>query len=165
MVQLRLIRTEDVAEIKKWPAYGGAFEQMDYALREHGWLDEYWQKPHTWIYVAELRNEIIGFSLLSGTSEREAEFRIAIHPHKTGSGLGKKVTLATLKIGFQEHHLDRIYLIVRKNNHRAATLYGNLGFAIIGESIHAIQGKPIEFTDMDMTRSRFEDFAALDLPE
>jgi RimJ/RimL family protein N-acetyltransferase len=104
-----------------------------------------------------VNREIIGFSLLSCTSEKAAEFRIAIHPHKTGAGLGKEVVRATLKIGFQQLNLDRIYLIVRKNNPQAATLYERLGFAITGESVHAIQGKPIEFTDMEMTKARFRE--------
>ncbi len=37
-------------------------------------------------YIADLNKQIIGFSLLSMTSEKEAEFRIAIHPHWTGKG-------------------------------------------------------------------------------
>ena len=45
IVNLRSITAEDIARIKKWPVYLDGFEQMDYALREHGWLDEYWNKP------------------------------------------------------------------------------------------------------------------------
>ena len=164
MVHLRPIGTVDIAEIKKWPAYGNGFEPMDYALRDHGWLDEYGQKPHAWIYAAELREQLIGFCLLDRTSETEAEFRIALHPHKTGIGLGKQVTLATLKIGFQQHHLDRIYLIVRKNNPPAAKLYENLGFSIRGQSIHAIQGKLIEFIDMDMSQRLFSKLNENEVP-
>lgn len=160
MIDLRPIRNEDVAEIKNWPVYVDEFEQMDYALREHGWLDEFRQRAHTWIYIAELNKQVIGFSLLSITSDGEAEFRIAIHPHRTGKGLGRQVTLATLKAGFRQLNLDRINLIVRKNNHPAAKLYESLGFAIIGASIRTIQGKRIEFIDMAMTKEKFNDLNA-----
>jgi len=155
MIELRSIRPEDVGEIKNWPSYSDGFEQMDYALREHGWLDEFRRHPHTWIYIAEFNRQVIGFSLLSITAVGEAEFRIVIHPHQTGKGLGKQVTLVTLKMGFRQLNLDRIHLIVRKNNHPAAKLYKSLGFSITGESIHLIQGKRIEFTGMAMTKEKF----------
>ncbi len=157
MINLRLIGSEDIAKIKKWPSYSDGFEQMDYALREHGWIDEYWQRPNTWIYIARLIKQIMGFSLLSVTSLREAEFRIAIHPHHTGKGLGKQVTIATLKTGFRALDLAKITLIVRKNNSRASKLYEIIGFTTTGESVHAIQGKDIEFTDMVMTKEKFTD--------
>jgi RimJ/RimL family protein N-acetyltransferase len=160
MIELRPISPEDVAEIKNWPSYSDGFEQMDYALREHGWLDEFRQRPNTWLCTAELDKQIIGFSLLSITAAGEAEFRIAIHPHRTGKGFGKQVTLATLKTGFRQLNLDRIHLIVRKNNYPAAKLYESLGFAILGESIHTIQGKHIEFADMAMTKEKFNNLNA-----
>ena len=155
MIELRSITAEDATEIRHWPPYSGGFAQMDYALREHGWLDEFMSKPRTVIYVADLNRQIIGFSLLSITAEGEAEFRIAIHPRWIGKELGRKVTLATLEAGFQQLNLDRIYLIVRKNNPRAAKLYESIGFVTTGESIHAIQGKPVEFDDMVITKERF----------
>lgn len=129
---------------------------MDYALREHGWLDEYMNKPKTRIYVADLDKEIIGFSLLSITAEGEAEFRIALHPRWIGEGLGREVALATLEVGFQQLDLYRIYLIVRKNNPRAARLYESIGFVTTGETVHAIQGQYIEFNDMAITKEKFK---------
>lgn len=155
MVELRPIGPEDIAAIKNWPAYADGFEQMDYALREHGWLDEYQQQPNTWIFIAELNHQTIGFSLLSITSETVAEYRIAMHPYWTGKGLGKPVTRATLKIGFGKLNLDTIHLIVRKNNHPATKLYERLGFVITGESIRTIQGQCIEFTDMAMIKDEY----------
>jgi diamine N-acetyltransferase len=155
MIQLRPIREEDIAEIKKWPVYVDAFEQMDYALREHGWLDEFRDRPNTWIYIAELNNQVTGFCLLSITERGEAEFRIAIHPQRTGQGLGRQVALATLARGFRQLNLDSIHLIVRKNNPRAAKLYESIGFVKTGESIHVVRGTRIEFTDMTMSKDGF----------
>ncbi len=156
MIELRPIRPEDVAEIKNWPPYTNGFEQMDYALRDHGWLDEFRDRPDTRIYAVVMNDRLRGFSLLSPTSDNETEFRIAIHPDWTGKGLGREVTLATLKKGFSQPGLDRIRLIVRKNNPRASKLYESIGFAATGESVHTIQGKRIGFIDMIMTRERFD---------
>ncbi len=155
MIDLLPIKTEDVAEIKNWPVYDDGFAQMDYAMREQGWLDEFWHRPDTWIYVAKFNQQIVGFSLLGSMPEGKTEFRIAIHPHWTGKGLGKRVTIAALKAGLGQFNLDQIHLIVRRTNHRTAKLYKNLGFSTIGESNHIIQGKSIEFTDMVMTKENF----------
>ena len=160
MIDLRPITKEDVKEIKNWPPYSDEFAQMDYALREHGWLDEFISRPKTFICIAELDKQIVGYSLLSITAEGAAEFRIAIHPFWTGKGVGRKVAFATLKAGFQQFHLDQIYLIVRKNNHRAKKLYENIGFASTGESVHMIQEKYIDFDDMVIIKEKFNQFSA-----
>ncbi len=157
MIKLRSISAEDIAEIKKWPPYSSGFEQMDYALRDDGWLDEFRGRSNTWIYAVELNDQIIGFSLLSVTSDEDAEFRIALQPVWTGKGMGREVTLATLKTGFGQLSLAKIHLIVRKNNLPALKLYTSIGFVTTGESVHTIGGKDIEFIDMDMTRERFTD--------
>lgn len=135
---------------------------MDYALRDGGWLDEFANKPKTWIYVVLYENKMAGFSLLSCLVERIAEFRIAVHPSLTGKGIGRRIAHATLETGFRKLLMDRIYLIVRKNNHPAMKLYESLGFKKIRESVHTIQGQSIEFFDMDITR---EDYFLTDIKE
>ena len=157
MIKLRSITAEDVAKIKTWPAYEDGFEQMDYALRDKGWIDEFRNNPDTLIYGAEEEGRIIGFSLLAMSAPGEAEFRIAIHPLLTGKGLGRQITLATLQEGFRHHMLNKVHLIVRKNNPRAAKLYESVGFKKTAESIHVIQGKPVEFEDMDMAKEEFNE--------
>lgn len=155
MIQLRPIKPEDISEIKSWPPYCGGFQQMDYALRNNGWLDEFRDRSNTWLYAVEMNSQIIGFTLLSITSAGDAEFRIGIHPDWTGRGLGKEATLATLKTGFRHLNLAMIHLIVRKNNPRASKLYNKIGFITTGQSVHTIQGKGIEFIDMNMSKGQF----------
>ncbi len=157
MIKIRPIRIEDIAEIKNWPPYASDFEQMDYALRENGWLDEFRKKASASIHAVTVSNHLVGFSLLSLTAQSDAEFRIALHPDWTGKGLGKEATLETLKKGFGQAGLKRIHLIVRKKNPRAAKLYERIGFVATGESVHTIQGKCIEFIDMAITKEQFED--------
>jgi len=159
MVHLRPITEEDIARIKNWPAYVDGFAPLDYALRENGWLDEYRDKPNTWIYIAEESLQAAGFCLLSLTAAGDAEFRIAIHPHKTGMGLGRKVAMATLEKGFGELNMDMIHLFVRKNNLPAIRLYRSIGFKKSGESTHAIRGKQIECDDMALTKEEFKNLS------
>ena len=88
MIKLRIMEEADIITIKNWPPYLPEFEELDYALRSNGWLDEHRGKPDTRLYVAELDGEVIAFTLLSGTSATEAEFRIALRADKIGQGLG-----------------------------------------------------------------------------
>ena len=157
MIHLSPITADDMLQIKTWPAYRNGFEPLDYALRQGGWLDEFTGRPGARIYTAWFDKKIAGFSLLSTGAPGAAEFRIAVHPDLTGRGLGRKIAQATLETGFLKHHLDRIYLIVRKNNIPAWKLYESLGFEKIGESTHTIRERPIEFFDMDLTRNKFLD--------
>lgn len=162
MINLRPITDEDFSQIEAWPSYRDEFERMDYALRQGGWLDEFRNRADTWIYIAESDNRAVGFSLLSVTAKGEAEFRIAVHPHRTGMGFGREITINTLKRGFQERGMDRIHLIVRKNNYPAMKVYERLGFKRTGESIHAIQGQAVDFFDMDIDAEIFHNLYAME---
>jgi diamine N-acetyltransferase len=158
MINLRPITDEDFIQVEAWPSYPTKFECMDYALRQGGWLDEYRDRADTWIYIAEFNNLTVGFSLLSLTSIGDAEFRIAVHPGHIGKGFGPEITMKTLQTGFYELNMERIHLIVRKNHIPAMKVYNRLGFKRIGESVHDIQGKPVEFYDMEIMRGSFDNF-------
>ena len=155
MVRIRRLHEADVAHIRCWPPYPGDMAQMDYALRAGGWLDEFRDKPDTSLYAADDGTAMVGFSLLHWTGEREAEFRIALRPDRTGQGLGAALTLRTLAIGFAEHELARIHLIVRKNNQRGIKLYRRLGFTDCGACLKDIQGQPVAFWLMEIGREHY----------
>lgn len=96
MINLREMNEQDIAAIKKWPAYPEEFKDLDYALRDDGWLQEFFGREGTKVYTAEENGIIIGFTLLihskdSGTSS-QAEFRIALNPSMLGQGIGKRLT-------------------------------------------------------------------------
>ena len=152
MIRLRELRDSDMAEIREWPAYSGDMEQMDYALRDGGWLEEFRNKPEVGCYAAVDGDELIGFSILAGTGPAEAEFRIALRADRTGQGLGGAVTSLTLQKGFAEPGLSRIHLIVRKNNMRGIRLYQRLGFTTSGECLKEIQGIMVDFLAMEIRK-------------
>lgn len=149
MLQLKKAEEPDIATIKQWPPYPPEFDELDYALREGGWLDEFRGKPGTTYYAAKEGSDLVGFTLLSRTSEKEAEFRIALRADKLGHGLGGTITTLTLQKGFEELGLERIHLIVRKSNPRAKKLYERLGFTLAGDCVKEIHGKMVEFYSMD----------------
>ena len=155
MITLRALSDRDVAVIKTWPPYPQDCTDLDYAVRDNGWLDEYRAKPGTEILVAEKGETIVGFSVLEREPGRQAEFRIAVHPGKIGHGLGKIIALRTLAYGFADPGIDLIRLIVRKNNVRAQRLYASLKFRSTGECIEEVHGKMVAFFRMEISRDTF----------
>ena len=154
-VLLRNLLPDDILAITGWPSYPPRFEELDYALRKKGWLSEYFSKPDTKCYAAEHSGGLIGFAILSKTSEKEAEFRIALRPDKTGKGFGKIIILTVLEDGFLNMRIDRVHLIVRKNNPGAISLYKSIGFTERGECIKEIDGKQADFLVMDIYISKY----------
>lgn len=155
MIRLRPLAAADVEAIATWPAYPAEFGDLDYALRQDGWLAEFRDRPQTWIFVAELCGELAAFSLLALTAPGEAEFRIALHPDLLGRGLGGSVTAATLERAFTGLGLVRVHLIVRRNNPRAIALYHRLGFAIRGESRLTVNARLVDFFLMDLPAGNY----------
>ncbi|ACM20422.1 acetyltransferase and amidohydrolase, putative [Geotalea daltonii FRC-32] len=151
MAELRALGESDLTQIKNWPPYPGDMAQMDYALREEGWLDECLTKGEAFAYAVEEGDQLIGFTILRKTGAAEAEFRIALRADKTGLGFGGNITLQTLRIGFEKHGFSRIHLIVRKNNSRGIKLYQRIGFVDRGECRQEILGNPVDFRLMDIS--------------
>ena len=65
MLTLRMLKPDDIQIIKSCPPYPPESAELDYALRDGGWLDEYGTKTGTEIMVAEEQGEMVGFSILS----------------------------------------------------------------------------------------------------
>jgi diamine N-acetyltransferase len=155
MIALRPLQPADIPIIKAWPPYPPAFAMLDYALRDRGWLDEYTRNNDTEILIAEVAGSIAGFAILAREAGGSAEFRIALHPDRLGQGLGKAVALLAIGHDFNDPDLQRIRLIVRKNNPRAEQLYRSLRFHCCGECVETIGGEPVAFNRMELERSTF----------
>ena len=155
MLRLKPLNDSDITEIRNWPPYPGDMEQMDYALRQGGWLDECRSSPDTLLFAAEKGDDLVGFTILSRTGLADAEFRIAVRADRTGLGLGEGMTVRTLQVGFAEHGLSHIHLIVRKNNNRGISLYRRLGFVDQGECRKEIRGVPVDFWLMAISCEEF----------
>ena len=146
---MRMATLQDKQVISRWPSYLAEFSELDYALRNNGWLDEFLERENAWVYVAEQNQVPFAFSLLAMDGKAAAEFRIALHADYLGKGLGKIVTQRTLELGFQIHGLQRIHLIVRRRNHRARWLYEALGFQPCGSCIMMVNGCEVEFLQFE----------------
>ncbi|MBI3562835.1 MAG: GNAT family N-acetyltransferase [Gammaproteobacteria bacterium] len=154
-LSLRPLHAADVAAIASWPVYPPEFTDLDYALRAQGWLAEHLHQPDTWVFAAHQADELIAFTMMAKTSEREAEFRIALRADKIGQGLGRLITGMTLAKGFTQLGLSRVHLIVRKNNPRAIHLYQRLGFVARAACWKEINGKRVHFLEMDLLKQHY----------
>jgi len=158
-MKLREMNELDIAVIKSWRAYPEEFKDLDYALREMGWIGQFSSKEETKIYTGEEDDVIIGFSILSRENclNGRAEFRIALNPDMLGQGIGQKLAQMTLEEGFQELGLREIYLIVRKNNRRARGLYERIGFQYSGDCRKEICGTMVDLFEMTLDKDTFEE--------
>jgi len=155
MIILRPLRPADIPVIKSWPVYPPEFSELDYCLRDGGWIDEYGKKPGAAILVALDYGEMIGFSILARDGRGGAEFRIALRPDRIGKGDGRTVLLRTLEYCFADMTIHTVRLIVRKNNLRAQRLYAAVRFQVTGETTEEIQGQPVPFFTMAIDRRAF----------
>lgn len=153
--RLRRFMPADAAAIAAWPPYPAEFAELDYALRQDGWITDLCEQPDTWIHVAERSGELLAFTTLATAAQGEAEFRIALRADMLGQGLGRSLSEQTLAIGFHELGLQRIHLIVRKNNPRAFELYRRLHFSHCGERQIITNGKPTDFLMMELLAHKF----------
>jgi len=156
MITLRSLSDADVPEIKNWPPYPPEFSMLDYCHRDGGWLDTHGKDAGNAVFAATDSSGVVSFSLLLDAGSESPEFMVALRPDRIGGGLGRKVTVLTLLAGFSRPEPSRIRLIVRKNNFRAQALYGSLGFVRTGELVKEVQGAPVEFFTMEITRQAFE---------
>jgi RimJ/RimL family protein N-acetyltransferase len=157
-MMLRELCERDAEIIKNWRPYPEEFKDLDYALRESGWIDEFSLKFGTMICAGEENDAIIGFTILSKDdgADDQAEFRIALNPEMLGQGAGRELARMTLEMGLKEMGLHKIYLIVRKNNHRAKRLYEHLGFQESGECQKEIHGMMADLFEMTLNKEIFE---------
>jgi len=155
MINLRNSVKEDIALIDNWSVYPSDCQELDYALRDNGWLAHSWNNPQTRCYIAEDEGMAIGVTILERVKNNIAVFRIAIRADKIGHGLGGIIAPMTLDKGFKEMEFTCIRLVVRQNNLRALKLYRHLGFADRGECLKDIQGKLVSLLVMEISRDRW----------
>lgn len=154
-IRLRELTAHDIKAIGRWPPYPPEFGDLDYALRNGGWLADFGGGPDIRYFAVEQAGCLIAFTLLAKTGEDEAEFRIALRAGRIGQGLGGVVTALTLDEGFGRLCLSRIHLIVRENNHRAARLYARLGFVGRGACRKTVNGKQAHFLLMELPKASY----------
>lgn len=152
-MHLRQLTAHDTTKINHWPAYPPELAELDYALRQYGWIAEFQGKRGTCLYGVEQFGQLIAFAILAMTAPGEAEFRVALHPECVGKGMGKQVMQLVLAQGFRQHGLVRVHLLVRKKHLRAIKLYQQMGFNFCGECSLYVNRIVTGFYKMEILRN------------
>lgn len=155
-VVLRPLTDDDVRNITLWPPYPEEFGQLDYALRDNGWLAQFPPAPTTRRYSADRDGELVGFSLLVDITDTQAEFYVAVHPSHLGHGVGKDITRLTLDQAFADLALERVHLKVRTWHSRGIKVYERYGFEATNTLYDQANGELVEFLRMEVTRASWE---------
>lgn len=160
-ITLHPLTEAEAAAIRQWPPYPSWVEDLDFALRSKGWLDQFPDSPVNRRFGASDGEMLVGFSLLVGIDDGNAEFYIALHPQRLGAGIGRIVTLQTVAAGFNDLGLRRIHLKVRDWHHLAIHLYESVGFRRCGLSTEEVNGKSVKFILMEIFKSSHSDHLAI----
>jgi putative acetyltransferase len=121
--------------LRSWQA---AYPKLDFAARLDWWRER-WRNDLTKsadIVVAETGGEIIGFV----TVDPQACYldQIVVAPEHWASGIGSALITVAKQLS-----PSALELHVNTDNARAIRLYQKLGFAITGDGVNPISGKPV----------------------
>jgi len=121
--------------LRSWQA---AYPELDFAARLDWWRER-WRNDLTKsadIVVAETGGEMIGFV----TVDPQACYldQIVVAPEHWASGIGSALIAVAKQLS-----PSALELHVNTDNARAIRLYQKLGFAITGEGVNPISGKPV----------------------
>jgi putative acetyltransferase len=121
--------------LRSWQA---AYPKLDFAARLDWWRER-WRNDLTKsadIVVAETGGEMIGFV----TVDPQACYldQIVVAPEHWASGIGSALITVAKQLS-----PSALELHVNTDNARAIRLYQKLGFAITGDGVNPISGKPV----------------------
>ncbi|WP_255151263.1 GNAT family N-acetyltransferase [Halorarius halobius] len=74
-------------------------------------------------------DRVVGQAVLVPDGDGDHEFAIFLHQEYHGAGIGTRLTEATLSYG-HERGVDRVWLLVERDNRPAVALYRDVGFAV-----------------------------------
>ncbi len=144
-MEISKLSSDEKRSIGRW-RYSGAYAAFNYAMENGGWIDCYCTSKDAPCYSCKKDGVIVGVFLF--IPEKNNEFRVLVNPEMLNRGYGKKITRKAIEIGFQELQYRGISLIVRKEHEVAISLYRQMGFRVVGETIEKIEGKAVDFHRM-----------------
>jgi len=171
-VRLRAIEREDIPSFVRWMNDPEVIENllMNYPLSkaiEEKWFDHQ-------LEIAPTAGQVMGIETLVGSEwiligtcglhnvevvDRSAEFGISIGEKEFwNKGLGREATRLTLKHGFEDLNLNRIYLYVHATNPRAMKVYEAAGFVkegVLRQGVYK-NGSYLDVTIMSILHSEWK---------
>jgi RimJ/RimL family protein N-acetyltransferase len=142
-IRLSAVRDEDVPTVATWQSDLGLQRLVNpggvgpmttaYLLDPNGWFMADRKNKQAFLFAVRttLDNQFIGISAINNmnVTAHHAEIGINLgHSEYQSKGYGGDVMLTTMRFGFEQLNLNRIWLNVFAYNTRAIRLYEKLGF-------------------------------------
>ncbi len=135
----RYAATDEDAAIELWQrSWQHAYPDIDFAQRV-AWWRERWRKelvPQTRIMVAEMDGVLEGFVTIDPASGYLDQ--IAVAPEFWGSNVAGLLLDEAKRIAPKG-----VDLLVNKDNGRAINFYEKHGFALAGDDVNPVSGRPV----------------------
>ena len=130
---------DEDATIELWQrSWQDAYPDIDFAARV-GWWRERWRDelvPHAKILVAEMDGMLEGFVTVDPNTGYLDQ--IVVAPEFWGSNVAGLLLDAGKRIS-----PARLDLLVNKDNNRAIAFYEKNGFAMAGDDVNPVSGRPV----------------------
>lgn len=155
-IRLTVVRDDDLPQFAEWLSDFGLQRlvnpgmsvphTVDDLLNPDGWFQADMKNEKSQIFAVRTHvdDTFVGISAISNLDmfAHHAEVGINLaNPDYRGKGYGGEVMLLTMRYGFEQFNLNRIYLKVMSFNTRAIRLYEKLGF------IHEAREREVFFHD------------------
>ena len=171
MFRLRELNRSDIEEINKWrnnseliDFLGAPFRYINLDV-DNDWYDSYMKNRNTTVRCAivseENENQILGLVSLTNINylNQSAIFHIMIgNEEYQGKGIGTFATKEILNHAFNNLNINRVELLVLKQNTRAINLYKKVGFIQEGIKRQCIfkNGKFVDVVMMSLLREDYK---------
>jgi len=165
-VVIRPLTRSTLEEVTSWPEYTGlysCYNIQEFETQEK--RDEWYARrvetdlSASWFSIHSLDDRLIGllnfYAQQNALWHREAEIGIGIRADECNKGYGAEAITAFVDYIFSETGLTHIGLGARIWNKRALRCYEKCGFTRCGESTMKLNGKNVQFIEMELTKERF----------
>jgi len=99
------------------------------------WIHKAHSDPSILAFAVLFAERHVGNVILDQIDEHLGAARLSIYigePGLRGKGVGSTATYLAVREGFENHHLNKVWLTVHVRNSLAVNAYGKLGFALEG---------------------------------
>ena len=169
-MNLRKLSVKDIPFIKEWMSDQSINRQFktDFSVYTYDKIAEFIQNAqdfssHRHYAIVDEKDEYLGTISLKEIDimNRKAEYAIVLRRIAIGTSIASDATHQILKIAFNELMLNKVYLNVLANNHRANRFYLKFGFKFEGTFRQDIKIEN-EFYDLNWYSILKESYESMD---
>ena len=138
-MKLRKLELKDLPSRVEWMNHPKVYQSMHFDVpvlleKTEQWFENIQKNPNRSDVVFEEEGQLVGMGGLTCINREtgKAELYVFINPNFQAGGLGTKAVEMLCRYGFEELHLNKIYLETNENNFAAIRVYEKCGFILEG---------------------------------